>query len=158
MGVNAGRFHGVGQRVTSATFLGQVSIKPPAEFRSVTPLLLQAPGPSGTIIQLFQVFNSSGQLVMSIPNAGGFQTIGGNLMAGTAAKGFFGFDGSTNPTSIKAPNGTRWYIGSGTMGIVNYPHLNGNVGDIYCKVGSASPVLQQCTVAGNPGTWTTIAS
>lgn len=167
MGVNSGRFHGVGiRRVVAPTFLGTVTIKPPPNLPTVGGLLLQSVQGFGTTefaTSIFSIYSKSGALVFNIPIAGGPATYGGQLAAGTLANGFFGLDGTTNPPSIKAPNGTRMYIGTGAMIHSTFPNVVGAVGDLYARqTGAALFVLQQCTVAGtpgtSPGTWTTIAS
>ena len=77
---------------------------------------------------IFSIYSKSGALVVNIPIAGGLVTYGGQMAAGTTANGFFGFDGSTNPTNIKGPNGTHIYIGTVAMTHTNFPNVVGVVG------------------------------
>jgi hypothetical protein len=161
MGINSGRFKGVGQRrVTAPTFLNNVTVKPAAGLSSVWGVLMKASAdPRSNLTAIWNIFDNTGALRVTIPNAGGLKVAASQLAAGTVANGFMGFDGTTTPASIKAPNGTRIYLGVGAMTHGNYPNVNGNVGDLNWSLGSAgSKIMQRCTVAGNPGTWVTIAS
>ena len=168
MGINRGVFHGVGQRIVAApTFQGTVTIQPPANLPGVTAMIVQSSPGQTAITELINVYLKTGALAFQIPIAGGPLVNNAEFVAGSFFEGgifapsFFGLDGSTNPPSMLASASNRVYISNVPMNSANFGpsgahgNIHGNVGDLYFDQINTH-IIQRCSTAGNPGTWTTI--
>jgi hypothetical protein len=79
------------------------------------------------------------------------------MAAGTTTNGFFRIRRLNEFPEHQRP--THIYVGTVAMTHTNFPNVVGVVGDLYMRQNvSAIFAMQQCTVAGRPGTWATIAS
>ena len=177
MGVNAGRFKGVGARPYSqATYSGTQFYQNPAgggiltsfvvqqptapvELTESTQVALQindVPGPSSTI-PLIEILNDQGANAFLLDRSGNFIGIEAIMTAGFPFGPLIGFDGAANPSCLFVYNGgtvNRFYMGAGDP--AGAGPANANVNDWWYNstTTTAGHYFWSCTGAGAPGTAT----
>ena len=167
MGINAGRFHGVGVRPAfEPTFSGvleysAVAGNSPLQASVVmnsdaipapVALTIQDVGAGSGTVPLVEILNGAGAELLSIDGEGNVYCY--NKLIG-AAPGVFGpflqFDGATSTPSLLVAGTNRIFIAAGAPA-----GITGIVNDWWYRTDatSAGTYFYQCTGAGTPGTWT----